>query len=97
MFANYRYDFRAGISIEDIEASMVLALVAAEALHGETAVQLAGCHAINRDERSCIVDAETPAGRDLNRLFAGFLLREFGPTSFDVRRTDAQVMPAAVA
>jgi len=31
----------------------------------------------------------TPVGRDFNRLFLGFLQREFGPDSFRVERVTA--------
>jgi hypothetical protein len=34
-------------------------------------------------------DAGTPVGRDFNRLFLGFLQREFGPESFRVERVTA--------
>ncbi len=91
MVTVYRYIFSSELPLEEIEATLILAIVGAEALHGETALQLASCYELNSVERNCVVDAETPAGHDLNRLFAGFLLREFGPSSFDIRRTAAEI------
>lgn len=82
----YRYEFNTDIPIEDVETSLVLATLGAESLHGETEVQLDGCHLMDVEKRSCVIDAESPVGKDLNRLFAGFVRREFGRDSFRVRR-----------
>ena len=46
----------------------------------------AAAHAVDASKRSCVVDASTAVGRDLNRLFAGFVTREFGADSFEVER-----------
>jgi len=35
-----------------------------------------------------VIDAATPVGRDLNRVFIGLVTREFGPDSFRVERVD---------
>ena len=92
----YRYEFGPEIPVEDVEASMLLSLLAAESLHGETEVQLAAAHFLDADKRACVVDAGTPVGTDINKLFAGFLRREFGPAAFSVRRlASASAVPAA--
>ena len=82
----YRYCFVPAVSFEEVEASLVLALLAAEALHGESQVRLDAAHAVDAEKRSCVIDASTAVGRDLNRLFAGFITREFGADSFRVER-----------
>ena len=84
----YRYVFTPGVPIEEVEASMLLAVMAAESLHGETQTRLDAAHYLDPVKRSCVIDATTVVGRDLNRLFAGFLSREFGPESFVVERLD---------
>jgi hypothetical protein len=61
-------------------------LLATEALHGQAQVRLDAAHAVDADKRSCAVDASTTVGRDLNRLFAGFVTREFGADAFEVER-----------
>ena len=43
-----------------------------------------------------MIDASTPVGRDLNRVFIGFLTREFGPGSFRVERVHPQPQPEPV-
>jgi hypothetical protein len=93
----YRYEFEPVIVPEEIEASLLLAIVGTESLHGETATQLGARHFFDADKRVCIVDAETPVGSDFNSLFAGFLRREFGNSSFRVRRVASSELtqPAA--
>lgn len=82
----YRYTFEAEVVTEEVEATLVLALLAAESLHGEAEVRLDAAHYFDTDRRECVIDAGTPVGRDLARLFVGFLRREFGETAFTVSR-----------
>lgn len=82
----YRYSFPPDVPLEEIEASLLLAVVSAESLHGETQVRLDAAHFLDPDRRACVIDAGTPVGRDLNRLFVGFLRREFGEDAFTVER-----------
>ncbi len=84
----HRYSFDPAIVFEDVEASLLLAIFAAESLHGESQVRLDAAHAVDAEQRSCVIDASTQVGRDINRLFIGFVLREFGPDSFHVERVD---------
>ena len=37
--------------------------------------------------RKCVIDSSTAVGRDLNKLFVGFLQREFGEDAFHVERS----------
>lgn len=82
----YRYLFPPAIPLEEVEGTIVLAAWGVEALHGETQARLDAGHLLDRAARTCVVDAGTPAGRDFNRLFAGYLAREFGADSFRVER-----------
>lgn len=85
----YRYSFPAHVPVEDIEATLLLALWGAESLHGESQVRLDAAHFLDRDRRACVIDADTPVGRDVNRLFVGFARREYGNESFRVERVDS--------
>jgi hypothetical protein len=87
----YRYSFASHITVEDVEATLVLAVLAAESLHGESDVRLDAGHAFDAAARRCIIEAATPVGRDLCRLFTGFLRREFGDSAFGVERADFEV------
>ncbi len=84
----YRYRFDEQLVLDEIEDTLVLALLAAEALHGEAQVRLDVGHHFDREQRACVIDAGTDAGRDVNRLFVGFLRREFGERAFRVERVD---------
>ena len=84
----YRYKFAPTAPLDDVEASLVLAIMSTESLHGETQVRLDAAHFFDREQQACVIDASTPVGRDLNRLFAGFLTREFGADAFTVEHID---------
>ena len=84
----YKYVFDPSIDMADIETSLLLALLATESLHGESQVRLEAAHAIDAEGRTCVIDARGDVGRDLNRLFVGFVRREFGEDAFRVERVD---------
>lgn len=85
----YRYGFQPQVPLEEVEASLLLALMATESLHGEAQVRLDAAHYLDPDQRACVIEAGTPVGRDINRLFVGFLRREFGEDAFQVERVDS--------
>jgi hypothetical protein len=82
----YRYTFSPEAPIEEVEASLLLALLAAESLHGEAEVRLDATHYLDQAKCACVIDASTPVGRHLNKLFVGFVRREFGEDAFKVSR-----------
>ncbi|MCX7425063.1 MAG: hypothetical protein NTW96_05470 [Planctomycetia bacterium] len=84
----YRYKFDASVSLEDVEASLMLAILATESLHGEAQVRLDAAHFFDPDRRACVIDAGTAVGLDINRLFLGFVSREFGQDAFRVERVN---------
>jgi hypothetical protein len=84
----YRYAFTADVPIEEVEASLLLAVMATESLHGEAQVRLDAAHYLDPAKRACVIDAGTPVGRDINRLFVGFIGREFGADAFTVERIE---------
>lgn len=82
----YRYNFDSKVPIRDIEESLLLAVLAAESLHGRSLVRLDASFCLDSHKRSCIVDAATEVGRAIARIFTGFLTREFGEEAFKVER-----------
>jgi hypothetical protein len=91
----YRYVFGTEVPADEVEGTLLLSLLAAESLHGEAQTRLDARHYFDADQRACVVDASTVVGRDLNRLFVGFVRREFGADAFQVARVAAE--PAAAA
>lgn len=92
----YHYRFIPEVPLDEIEATLLLAVFAAESLHGEAQVRLDAVHHLDKEQRACTIDAGTPVGQDFNRLFIGFISREFGADAFQVERvTDKAVARAA--
>ena len=92
----YRYMFDTSIGVEQIEASLVSAILSAEALHGESRVRLDARHLLSKTQRVCVIDARTEVGRDLNQIFVGLLIRQFDDDSFRVDRLNGHEMPTAL-
>ena len=87
----YRYNFNTKVPFRDVEESLLLAVLAAESLHGHALVRLDASFCLDSKKRSCVVDAATDVGRAIARIFTGFLSREFGEEAFKVERVgDAQ-------
>jgi len=94
----YHYVFAPDVPVEEIEASLLLAVLGTESLHGESQVRMDAAHYFEPAKRTCVIDAGTPVGRDFNRLFVGFLRREFGEDSFQVERvSEPAIQPEEVA
>ncbi len=94
----YRYQFVPQTPPEEIEAALLLALVATESLHGEAQVRLDAGHALDVQRRTLVIDASSIVGRDPNRLFVGFIAGEIGEGAFQVERVtcDADAALASV-
>jgi hypothetical protein len=93
----YCYTFKPAVPLQDVEITLLLALVAVESLHGETQVRLDADYRIDADRRACIVNVATQVGRDLNRVFAGFARHEYGEDAFRVERLGAEQLETAGA
>jgi hypothetical protein len=89
----YRYTLDECVPPEEAEVTLLLALIGIESLHGESQTRLDAAHAFNGAERTVTIDGTTAVGRDLNKLFAGFLTREFGADSFEVQRVERVPQP----
>ena len=82
----YCYRFPRTLNLAEVHATLHLAIVAAESLHGAAQVRLDAVFAFDRRRRRCDIAAGSAVGRDLNRLFAGFVVREFGAAAVRVER-----------
>lgn len=83
----YVYTFTGDIDPADLEDSLALAALATASLRGDVAVSLDAAYRLNVTTRTCTIDASTPVGAELNRIFYGFAAREFGTGAFCVERT----------
>jgi hypothetical protein len=91
----YRYSFNPELPIEEVEASLLLTVLALQGLHGEASTRLDGAYYFDAEKRGCVIDAGTVVGRDFNRLFVSFLMREFGNDSFTVTRVEKEPQEVA--
>jgi len=91
----YEYRFDPDVEWADVQAAIALALLAAECLHGETEVRLQATHATDAETRMCVINGDSDVGRDLNKVFCGFLQHEFGENAFTVCRTSGSREAAA--
>jgi hypothetical protein len=82
----YRYNFDSKVPFREIEESLLLAVLAAEGIHGRTQVRLDASFSLDRAKRSCVVDAATEVGRSIVRIFTGFVSHEFGEEAFKIER-----------
>lgn len=85
----YRIHFDDSVPLDDVEDTLQLAVIAAEALHGQPQVRLEAGYRMDLAARSCLIHATSDAGRDLLQIFIGYLTEEFGQQSFSVRRIEA--------
>ncbi|MBI5866933.1 MAG: hypothetical protein HZB43_01355 [candidate division Zixibacteria bacterium] len=82
----YQYFFKRHIDIADVQDTLTLAILGAENLHGRARIRLDGSWRLDRQRRVCTIDASTPVGEDIAKLFTGYLGKEFGEAAFSVRR-----------
>lgn len=93
--SEFRYQFAREVNMTDVASSLVLAGMAIEGLHGPVDALLDTHYFMNQEGRTCHVDASTPVGRDFNRVFVGFLSREFPADAYEVELLEGEASPAA--
>jgi hypothetical protein len=82
----YRYTFDEKTPIAEVHDSLFLAVFSAEGLHGRVQVRLDAAFCLDEKKRACVVDAATPVGQAIARIFTGLLTRQFGEDAFTVER-----------
>ena len=72
------------VPVDLVEDALLLALVAAEALHGKRAVEAVGLRFPTETDRDAIVNARTKAGECVAQILHGFLVSMIGHDAFHV-------------
>lgn len=95
----YRFQFEEDVPLEEAETSLVLAIIAAEALHGQPAVRLSLRYLFSEEKRACAVTADNEVARQVVMIFIQFLLRQFDDDAFQVTQplSEPPASPAAEA
>ena len=81
----YRFDPET-VPAQDMEDTFMLALMAVESLHSRPRVRMEVGFVIDKTNRICIINAITPVGQDLARIFTGFATREYGERAVHIER-----------
>ncbi len=90
----YRFTFAEGADMEEVEGTLILAILAVGCLCGEPAIRLDAGYAVDPERRTVAVDGTTETGRAVTRVFTGLAIHEYGDESFSVTRSD-DPLPAA--
>jgi hypothetical protein len=84
----YRFTFAEGADMEEVEGTLILAILAVGCLCGEPAIRLDAGYAVDAEQRTVAVDGTTETGRAVTRVFTGLAIHEYGDESFSVARSD---------
>jgi hypothetical protein len=80
------FTFAANVPMTEVEQTLKLSLIAAEAVYGAMRVQLQASHTIDLEQHTCVIDDSSSVGEALSLLFAGYVLREFGSSNIQIAR-----------
>ena len=83
-----KFTFDRTVSMPDVEATLRLAILACESLHGEDRVRLETRIRTARAKRVVEIDNASDAGQTLALVFGGYVRREFGDDAVQVERLD---------
>ena len=78
------FSFGPQVPLTEAEATLRLAILAVESLHGANRVQLEMHIHVDRGQRCCSIDNTTDVGRTLAVIFSGYVLREFGEENVSI-------------
>lgn len=89
-----RFTFDNRIDLSDAEATLHLAILAAEGLYGEARVRMDFAYFADPAHRVIHLDSGSQSGDAVARIFTIFAAREFGDRAFAVRRVRVNPPPA---
>jgi len=84
----YQFMFDKQVPFQEIKESMLLTTIAVESRLGRTQVRLDAVFSMDPENHRCSVDATSEVGRDIARIFTGFITKQFGEEVFKVKRKE---------
>lgn len=87
----YQFEFTPLVDITEAEATLQLAIIAAEGLFGEAQVRMTVSYHAVPAHRVIHVDGGSESGDAVVRIFTSLLTCEFGPDEFTVRRVASPI------
>jgi len=82
----FRFTFTPSVNMLEAEATLQLAIVAAEGLFGEARTRTDVAYFADLPRHALVVDGSTSAGSAVVRVFTAFITHELGADAFTVRR-----------
>ena len=92
----YRFHFDNSVSLDGIEKALAISVIAVEAIYGEAAMRIDGVFGVDRRSRTCTIDRETDLGRDLAKVFTGFLRLSMNPGRYEVEQDETHGTPGDI-
>lgn len=80
----YRYKFAEDVDMVSIEETLLLSLIAVEAIYGRPRVRLEASFKFTKLDRECVISGESELNRILGRIFFEFVSRELGEDRFNL-------------
>jgi len=84
--SEYRFSFNDEVNMSDVEDALLMAVIAAEGIHGRARVWLDAQFNASPEERTCTVSADNEVGRGIARIFSEMLTLDIGEAAFQVGR-----------
>lgn len=86
---HYVFTFSDTVPMAGVDETLLMAVVAAEGIHGRARVRLDVKFATNAEGRTCTVSADSEAGQSVAKIFAELLVLEIGDGAFEVSDGEA--------
>ena len=85
-----RYGLKRHVCLDTVQDCLTIAVLGVEKSYGRSRVKAEGSWHLDRQRRTCTIDASTQVGQDIAQLFTGYLAREFGETAFQLLRSKSR-------
>lgn len=80
----YVFTFKDSVPMAEVEETLLMAVVAAEGVHGRARVRLDATYTTSAESRTCKVSADNDVGQAMAKIFTELLVLEIGEDAFDV-------------
>lgn len=90
---HFLFEFSRAADMAKVENALLMAVVAAEGIHGRSRVSLEARFNTSLAVRTCLVNADNQVGVDIAKVFTEFLNLEVGEDAYKVTRRDGRAGP----
>ncbi|MEE9368720.1 MAG: hypothetical protein V3V05_07630 [Pontiella sp.] len=87
---HYTYRFAPDVPSQEMEDTFMLALLAVESLYGHSRVRMESRFKVDKENRTCLIEAMTQIGSDLAKIFTGFSTKEYGERAVMIDRKNGE-------